>query len=189
MSIGMGLGVAGGSSDIERPIADALTQSVRSGKDRYVIPTAFGMSASDRPVTTGSGYIKVTPQGEVSDWRRASSAEQPRQRAVMSDHTVRAILDAHLSKTQTYVKPTPKAKKDPDVQPRSVVARLVKDIQGTPALNSQKYWERAIEVADKSGHPDLIPQEWRRAVAKRSRGHEVFALRTRLLCERAGIDL
>jgi hypothetical protein len=159
MSIGAGLGVAGGSSDIERPIADALTQAARSGREHYVIPTAYGMAASSHKVNT-SGYIKVTPQGEVTDWRREHAFEEHRHVATLSDHTVAAILERHLSKTQTYTAPVKTAKKDPEIVPRAVVARLIKDIQKTPALQKKQFYDKARQIAAKSGALDLIPAAW-----------------------------
>jgi hypothetical protein len=162
MGIGAGLGVAGGSSDIRRPVADALTRAVRTGQEHYVIPTQLGLQASSCK-DLNSGYILVTPDGEVSQWERPDMREPHRRTAVMPDHAVRAILDSRLSKTRKYAPPAapPKtAAKDPDLYPRAVVTRLVKDIQKIPELQHPQYYQRVRDVAAKSGALDLIPPEW-----------------------------
>jgi hypothetical protein len=167
MGIGAGLGAGGGSSDIRRPVADALTRAVRAGKEHYVIPTQLGMQASSCK-DPNSGYILVAPNGEVSQWERPDMRKPHRRTAVMPDHAVRAILDSQLSKTRKYTPPAapPKtAAKDPDVYPRAVVARLVRDIQKIPGLQQPQYYQRARDVAAKSGALDLIPSEWNTAGA------------------------
>lgn len=165
MSVGGGLAVAGGSSDTERPVADALTGATQTGKDHYVIPTAMGLAAtrSKSDTTSMSGYIQVTPAGDVTKMERPSFGKPAVPVARLSDHTVASVLDRQLSKT---VKAQPRttapkaAVKDPDVVPRSAVARLVKDMKANPALLTPEYKARAKTVAGKSGASDLIPSDW-----------------------------
>lgn len=172
MTVAPGLAVAGGSSDVQRPLADALTGATQNGKDHYIIPTAQGMAATDHKGSANSvgDYIRVQPDGAVTKMERAKWGEPSKPVAVLSDHTVAAVLERHLSATRTAapkVKPAPRAKADPDVVSHSVAARLVKDIQKTPALQTAEFKARAKEIARKSGFPELIPSDWankRRAI-------------------------
>lgn len=163
--IGGGLAVAGGTSDVNRPIAEALTEAVRTGREHYVIPTANGMASTSAKPLQGR-YIKVTPDGSVSSWGKDLKSGQHLKSMDMPDEDVTKILDQHLSATRTREPEPPRTSAPKSAKPagsqwsRKDIQRTIRDIRRIKSLQNSETYKKVRDAAAAAGALDLIPPEW-----------------------------